>query len=211
MVGTSITGEHWLPPSFSNLAHRLLELRHADVHRPEGRRVHALGRLHQPGHRHFPAALEDRVRLGGLREGGRAPADHRLVEGLGGLRVAGHQFIPEGASKHGRSCNSHRNLRAREPWRSRADHVSIVFRRPTSLPRLARRRTPDSPVAEKLRGTSRVTDCGALQLSQWTAFSPRIPMAIRAMKNRRRKVAGSFNSTIPRTAVPMVAMPVQTA
>ena len=47
--------------------------------------------------------------------------------------------------------------------------------------------------------------------SQATVFKPIIPAAIRPMQARRTKVAGSENSAMPRIAVPIVPMPVQTA
>ena len=91
-----------------------LELRHADIHGPERRRVQPVRRRHDSCDGNFSTSNEHGVGLRRALEGRRRPAYDRPVERFGGLHVARHQFEPQGTSEQGRHSNSHKTSRAKQ-------------------------------------------------------------------------------------------------
>ena len=111
------------------------EFRHADIHRPERRRLHLVRRRHEAGNRHLAAPIEQGVRLRGAFERRRLPAHDRPVERLGGLHVGRHQFEPQGTSEQGRHSNSHKTSRAKQLNYPSNTHRGFDGSQSTSLPR----------------------------------------------------------------------------
>src|SRR5262249_21403826 len=97
-----------LTSELPDLGRRLLELRYADIHRPERRRLDVRRSRHDTGDGVVAGAIERRVRLTRAFERRCLPADHNAVERFGHLHVRSHQLIPERPSEQRRCGDSHK-------------------------------------------------------------------------------------------------------